>query len=142
MGVSTFSGPLRVGRREATVGVVPAVRMLDLVPLAQANTDLTLALPKCRILRFSVQTRTAFTGTTVVLNLGTAAGGAQLVSAANIKAAGVVDGLTIVGDGVPSLFEFTGGTLFARIVQTAPETAVGLATLIVEYLPLDEALAA
>lgn len=140
MGASTFSGPLRAGR-PAVVGEVKLVRLLDLVPQAAANTDLTLALPRCRILRFVVATRTAYTGTTVTLSLGTAAGGAQLVNAANIKAQGVVDGLTIVATGVPTMHAFTGGTLHARIAQTG-ETAVGLATLFVEYIALDEVGAA
>jgi hypothetical protein len=140
MARTTFRGPLQVGPG-TLVGLTKLVRTLDLVPAASANTDLTLAMPRCRILRFSSFTRTAFTGTTVVLDLGTTAGGAELVNDAAIKAAGAIDGMTLVAGGIPSLYEFTGGTLFARIVQTGP-TAVGLATLFVEYIPLDDVLAA
>lgn len=133
MATSTFRGPLQQGL-PSLIGGVPAWRSLDLVPLAAANTDLTLAMPRCRILRFLVMTRTAFTGATVALSLGTAAGGAQLVSAADIKAQGLINALTAVAAGVPTLYDFTGGTLYARLAQGTP-TAVGLATLFVEYLP-------
>jgi len=140
MANTTFRGPLRVGFG-SNIGVVSLIRSLDLVPLAAANTDLTLTLPRCRILRMRTMTHVAYTGTTVVLDLGSTVGGAEFVNDAAIKAIGVIDPLTVVAAGAPALYNFTGGTLYARIVQTG-QTNVGLATLFVEYIPLDDVLAA
>jgi hypothetical protein len=140
MATSTFRGPLRVGPPSA-IGVVSCVRQLDLVPLAAANTDLQLVMPRCQILGFTQMTRTAYTGATVALSLGITPGGAEIVSAADIRAQGFRQPLTVVATGVPLLFNFTGGTLFARLAQTTP-TAVGLGALFVEYIPLDDILAA
>jgi hypothetical protein len=98
--------------------------------LAQANTDFTVPVQDpARIFRATMLTTTAFTGATVALSLGSSAGGAQIVNAADVKAAGAA-ALTLVGTAGWSL---TGGTLFGRMAQTTP-TNVGAGTLIVEFI--------
>jgi hypothetical protein len=117
--------------RGSTAGTGVVARTLSLVPTAALTTDLTLAVPNpVAILRASIFTTTAYTGNTVTLQLGTTVGGVDLMAAASIKAAGNVFA-TLVG---PANANVVGGTLFARITQTATATAVGAATLILEYL--------
>lgn len=132
MGASTFSGPLRVGNADTVVGTVPVARTLALTPTAAANTDLTLAMPAgYGLLRITFYTTTAYTGSTVTAQVGTAAGGTQVVAATNIKAAGVVSAVIAIANPLA----MTDQTLFVRIVQTGA-TAVGAGTMVVEYLPI------
>lgn len=140
MANTTFQGPVRVGR-QPNVGILSAFRQLELPVTAVANTDLTLYLPKCQILSFQENTRVAYTGATVALSIGNTVGGAQMVSAADIKALGVRNPLTVVAAGAPLLYAWPGGDLNIRIAQGTP-TAVGNGTLFVEYLPLEDSLAA
>ena len=118
------------GARIGAGGARPVLgATISLVPLAQANTDFTLAIPSgCTILRATTDTTLAYTGTTVTLQLGSTAGGSELVAAVSIKAAGRVSHTLVA----PTT-GFGTGTLFARMVQTGP-TAVGAGNLVIEYL--------
>jgi hypothetical protein len=133
MATSTFSGPLRIGNSDTVVGVVPAARTLSLVPTANINTDLTLAMPaQYGTLRITFYTTTAYTGATVNVQVGTTSGGSEVVGATNIKSAGVVSGTIAIAN--PT--SMTATTLFVRIVQTATVTAVGAGQMVIEYLPI------
>lgn len=112
------------GARPMMVGVIP------LVPVAQANTDFTLTVPTgITVVRATTITSTAFTGNTVTVQLGSTAGGTELVAAVSCKAQGLV-AHTLVAP----LVNFGTGTVFARLVQTAAFTAVGAGFTIIEYL--------
>jgi hypothetical protein len=128
---TTFSGPIRVGNRDKGAGIVIASRTIDLVPTANANTDLSTYLPPCaQIVRASVLTGTAFTGATVTAQLGTTPGGSEIASATNVKSTGPV-ALTLNQAGIN---EAGDKQVYARIAQTTP-TAVGFARLVIEYIP-------
>lgn len=131
MSRTTFSGPVSIGNRDLGAGTLVASRSTTITVTAVANTDFTEYLPTtATILRATVVTSTAFTGATVTLQIGTAVGGAQVVAATDIKAAGAVS-LTYTAAG----FALTGAqTLYIRVVQTTP-TAVGAAKLLLEYIP-------
>lgn len=133
MGTATFSGPLRVGQNDGVNGIVPAVRTINIAATAVANTDFTIAMPPgYQLLRITVYNTTTYTGATVTLSVGTAAGGAQIVNAHNILPAGVHT-TTIVSSFNPT--NVTSQTLFLRIAQTTP-TAVGASVVVFEYIPL------
>lgn len=119
------------GARLGAGGARPLMAgVISLVPVAQANTDFTLTIPTgITAVRATTITSTAFTGNTVTLQLGSTAGGTDLVAAVSVKAAGLV-AHTLVAP----LVNFGTGTLFARLVQTATFTAVGAGTTILEYL--------
>lgn len=135
MAVTTFSGPLRVGNSDTAPGTVSAVRVLPITVTATPNTDLTIAMPTGYMLqRIVTYTTTAFTGATVTAQVGTAAGGAQVVAAANIKAAGTVAHALVAGF-LGTAMNMTATTLYVRVVQTT-ETAVGAATMVFEYVPI------
>jgi hypothetical protein len=133
MTTTHFTGPLEIGA-SASAGRPVETRVLSLVPTAATTTDLTLALPACRILNFRQRTTTAFTGNTVTLALGSTAGGAEFVAATDIKAKAANRTLTQVDTAADSLAAFAGGTLYARIAQTATVTAVGAGELVVEFV--------
>jgi hypothetical protein len=119
----------------SAVSVAPQVaqlsRSLDIAVTATANTDLTIPnVPPCVIRNVSTITTTAFTGNTVTAQVGTAAGGVQIVAAVSVKSAGIVNHTVVAAGAV-----FAGGTLHVRIVQTATETAVGAATMVVDFIP-------
>ena len=140
MGRSTFLGPLQQGR-PTTIGIVPAVRSLLLPVTAIANTDLILTIPKAQILGFRQLTGVAYTAATIAMSLGTTVGGAEIASAIDIKAQAYRNTLALVATGVPTLLAWPGGSLYVRLAQGTP-TATGSGTLFVDYLPLDEGLAA
>ena len=132
MANTTFSGPLRVGQADTVVGVVPVARTLSLVPTAAANTDLTLAMPAgYGLLRITFYTTTAYTGTTITAQVGTTAGGSEVVAAVSIKSAGVVSATIAIAN--PT--SMTAANLFVRLAQTGA-TAVGAGQMVVEYLPI------
>lgn len=133
MGTATFSGPLRVGANDGPNGVVTVVRTINIAATAVANTDFTIAMPAgYQLLRIVNYNTTTYTGTTVNLSVGTAVGGAQIISAHDIKPAGVHP-MTIVSTFNPT--NVTNQTLFLRIAQTGP-TAVGASVVVFEYVPL------
>jgi hypothetical protein len=136
MSKTGFSGPLEIGEG-GTIGRPSEVIAVPLSVLAQANTDFTVALPRCRVLRITQRTNTAYTGTTVTLQLGTTAGGQEVVAAGDIKAQAAARALTLVAAAAPGLSDF-GGTLFGRLAQTGP-TAVGAGEMYVEFVRLGDA---
>jgi hypothetical protein len=124
---------LRVLAASATAVTVTAPSIQSqAIPMpvtAVANTEFTLTLPPCTIVRAQTVTTTAYTGNTVTAQLGTTLGGVDIVAATTIKAAGIF-AHTVVAAGA----KFAGGTVFVRVAQTATLTAVGLGTLSVEYV--------
>lgn len=124
---------LRVVSATATAVAVMFPRVesqaIALPVTAVTNTDFTLPLPPCTIMRATTMTTTAYTAATITAQLGTTSGGVDIVAAASIKSAGVV-AHTVIGTAAL----FAGGTLFVRLVQGTP-TAVGAGVLSVEYVP-------
>lgn len=102
---------------------------------AVANTDFSLSLPPgAAILSANFYTTTAFTGTTVTIQLGSTLGGVDYVAATNIKPAGVVAlALSTTAPASIGNLSATLPNVFARIVQTGP-TAVGAGSLVIEYV--------
>lgn len=146
MAATHFSGPLAVAAGSLTLGEGPieigtgaaATRPVEVITLslpvtAVANTDLTLTLPACRILRVTQRTTTAYTGNTVTIQVGTAAAGQEVVAAVSIKTK-ANRALTLVDASADALAAFAGGTIYVRIVQTATETAVGAGELMIEFV--------
>ena len=110
-----------------------AGRTISLVPTAAANTDLTIPIPAGHVLRILQRTTTAYTGATATVQVGTTAGGAEVVAAADIKAV-ASRALTLVDANTASFTPLAASTLYVRIAQTTP-TAVGAGLLIIEFLP-------
>lgn len=135
MAYSTFTGPLRVGTGD-NAGTVFAARTLAIAVTATANTDLTLTMPRGKLVTLLVLTGTAFgAATDATIQIGTTVGGVDYVAAQTIKAAAKVS-LTFAAAllAFPTLSE--GATLYVRIVQTGTASATGAANLIVEYIPI------
>lgn len=120
------------GQAALTPGSI-AARSVALVPTAAASTDLTLTVPVGHMLRISERTTTGFTGTTVTVQVGTTAGGADVVAATDIKAV-ASRALTLVDANTASFTPLPAGTLYVRIAQTG-QTAVGAGQLIFELSP-------
>ncbi len=131
MAASNFSGPLVVTGDGVSTQPVE-VLVVPLAVTAVANTDLSFVLPPCRILRMTERTNVAFTGNTVTIQAGSTAGGVDYVAAVDVKAVGT-RALTLVAAGSAALDAVAGGTVHARIVQTATFTAVGSGVLLVEF---------
>lgn len=135
MSKTGLSGPLEIGE-PGTIGRPVETIAVPLSVLAQASTDFTVALPRCRVLRATQRTNTAYTGTTVSLQLGTTAGGQEVVAAVDVKAQAAARALTLVATAAPGLSDFS-GTLFGRLAQTGP-TAVGGGELYIEFVRLGD----
>lgn len=105
---------------------------LAIAVTAVTNTDFTLVLPPCTLLRATTRTSTAFGAVTdAQISVGTsAAGSAELVAAVSVKAAGTVAHTVIAAASV-----FAGGTVYVRIAQSGGNSATGAATLVLEYAP-------
>lgn len=143
MANTQFSGPVysnngfRVGSYASgvvasPVATVGASQIQALTVTATANTDVTMSIPAgARILNFVVYTTTAFTGGTTTIALGSASGGAQYVAATAITNAGVVT-LSPASTAPAGMLSFP-GTLYIRINQGGTPTAVGAATIAVQY---------
>lgn len=136
MAKTGLSGPVEIGE-VGTIGRPVEMIAVPLSVLAQANTDFTVALPRCRVLRATQRTVTAFTGTTVSLALGSTAGGVEVVAAADVKAQSSARALTLVATAASALSDFS-GTLFGRLAQTGA-TAVGAGELYIEFVRLGDA---
>jgi hypothetical protein len=125
-----------VDKTTGIAGKVQSVVRLALPVTAVANTDFTLSIPPgATIAALTVYTTTAYTASTdAQVSIGNAAGGAQYVAAVSVKAIGVY-GLTFVGTAAAAFLAAPAGSpnLFVRIAQTGTATAVGAATLVVEY---------
>jgi hypothetical protein len=158
MGTSTFSGPLQAGTvRQGPYENVSPVELTAALPVtvtAALTTDLgPIYIPaNSTVTVIQAFTGTAFTGGTVVLNVGSALGGAQYVSAQDIKAAGAVNCTLVAaglgtyataGSGLMNTAADTTATaanngistsaIYVRITQTATVTAVGAATIVIKY---------
>lgn len=135
MAASTFSGPLRVGNASAA-GVVHAVMAIPLPVTAVPDTDLTIQMPPgvASLLRITVYTTTAYTGNTVTAQVGTTVGGTDIVAAVSIKAAATVACTLVAANLGVAMALPSGSVLYVRISQTT-ETAVGAATMVVEFIP-------
>ena len=116
------------GQAALTPGSI-AARVVSLVPTAAASTDLTAG----HLLRMSERTTVAYTGTTVTVQVGTTAGGVDVVAATDIKAI-ASRALTLVDASTAAFTPLPAGTLYVRIAQTG-QTAVGAGQLIFELLP-------
>ena len=111
------------------------VQTLALPVTAVTNTDYTMSLPPGGILHSAkVYTTTAYTGTTANISLGSAAAGAQYVTAVSIASVGLVT-LTLVASAAAAFLSFPTGSpnLFIRIAQSTTPTAVGAGSLILTY---------
>lgn len=118
----------------ATAGQPMLVRTKDITVTAATNTDLTLTVPKCKIITLIVFTSTAFgAATDATLQIGSTSTGSEYVAAVSIKAAGKL-ALTFASalGAYPTITE--GSTLYLRVVQSGTLSATGAATLVVEYL--------
>jgi hypothetical protein len=121
--VSGIAGNVRVAQRISAT--VTAVANTDLPPLSIP--------PGATILGITAYTTTAFTaGTDAKLEAGISAGDATYVAATSIKALGVV-AMTLASATLAAMGA-TLPNLFIRIVQSGTPTAVGAATIVVEYL--------
>ena len=140
-----FQGKIKVGQfwlgrggyadaMSGIIGVSDFSQKLLLPVTAVANTDFTLSLPPGGCLFSAVVfTTTAYTGTTVTVQLGLSAGDASYVAATTIKAIGMFP-LTLVqaaGAG-PAIMPNASPNLFIRVVQTGA-TAVGSSFLVISY---------
>lgn len=118
------------------IGAQPVtVQKLSLPVTAVANTDFTVSAPAGKtLLRATVYTGTAYTaGTDAKIEIGTSAGDQSYVAAATIAAIGV-HALTLVAAGAAALASLPATpNLFVRVVQSGSATAVGAATLVLEY---------
>jgi hypothetical protein len=111
------------------------VQRLSLPVTAITNTDFTLSVPTgATIITIAVYTTTAYTGTTANISIGNVAAGAQYVAATDIHAVGVVQ-LVLANTAAAALLSMPAGTpnVFIRIAQGATPTAVGAATLVIDY---------
>jgi hypothetical protein len=113
---------------------VQVAQRLAATVTAVANTDYTMSLPTgATILGITVYTTTAFLAATdAKFQAGNAAGDASYVAGTSIKAAGVV-AMVLAGAAQGAMPAGT-PNLFMRIVQTGAASAVGAATIIVDYL--------
>lgn len=131
---ATATGSVTVTSPTGSAAAVQAAQRIAATVTAVANTDFTLNIPTgATILGVTVYTTTAFTGTTAMLQAGSAVGGATYIGPISIQALGVY-ALTLASTG-PAQGSMPAGTpnYFIRIVQTGP-TAVGAATIVVDYL--------
>jgi hypothetical protein len=114
-----------------------ASQRLAMTVTAVANTDFTLSLPTgATISSMKAFTGTAFTAVTdAKVSVGISAGDASYVALTSIAAIGIVT-LALVNAAAAGLLSLPAGSpnLFVRIVQTGGSTAVGAATLIVDFV--------
>lgn len=158
MGTSTFSGPLVAGTvRQGAYVNANAVQLAEIVPIsvtAALTTDIgPVYIPaNSTVIGMTTFTGTAFTGATVTISIGSTLGGAEYVAATTIKAAGtfahtLVSGAlgnaATAGSGLmntasdTTISPLAGAPttpIYVRITQTATVTAVGAATLVIQYV--------
>ena len=145
-----FSGKVKIGQlylgavgitdsASGIAGKMDYFQRLALPVTAVTNTDYTLAVPTgATIIEILVYTTTAYTGTTANISIGNVAAGAQYVAATDIHAIGVVQ-LTLVNAAAAALLAMPAATgtppanVFIRIAQSTTPTAVGAATLVINY---------
>lgn len=101
---------------------------------AVANTDYpALKIPTgAAIASMIVYTTVAYTGGSALLTIGSAAGGAQYVASVSIANIGVVN-LTLVNAAAAAFLSAPAAGFFVRVNQSSAPTAVGAATLVIDY---------
>ena len=158
MGTSTFSGPIQSGtvRQGAytNTGAVQLAETLSIQAVAALTTDYgPLYLPaNSTVIAMTTFTGTAFTGATATISVGSTLGGAEYVAATTVKAAGTFAHTLVAGAlgdkatagsglmNTPANSTISGlagaptTPIYVRITQTATTTAVGTATLVVQYV--------
>ena len=158
MGTSTFSGPLQAGTiRQGQYSNVEPVKLaaaLNIQAVAALTTDYgPIYIPAgSTVVAMTTYTGTAFTGATATIAIGSTVGGGEYVAATTVKAAGtfahtLVSGALgsfgTAGSGlmntatdatVSALAGAPTTPLYVRITQTATTTAVGTATLVIQYI--------
>lgn len=136
---TTYSGPIRVNGSTGKVdpATLLATREVTIAVAAQANTDFSFAVPKCRITRATTHTTVAFgAATDATLQLGSTVGGAEYVAPVSIKNQGSVQH-ALVASGLAGLMNLAeGATIRGRIVQTGAPSATGSALLFLTLVPL------
>lgn len=128
-----------VDANSGTSGSLQGMLRIPIQAVAALTTDYSGAVPPgATILSAAFYCSTAFTGATVTLMLGNAAGNASYVAAVDIKTPGIaVTPLTMLNAqagaflAMPALV--SGKNLWARITQTATTTAVGTGAVVIEY---------
>jgi hypothetical protein len=128
------------GLIDGTTGIKASAvvaQRLAMTVTAVANTDFTMSVPPgASITSIKVFTGTAFTAVTdAQLSVGVSAGDASYVALTSIKALGLVN-MALVAAAAAALASAPAGSpnLFIRIVQTGTPSAVGAATLVVDYV--------
>ena len=119
-------------------GSTVVAQRLAMTVTAVATTDFpAMSIPKgATLLRAFVYTGTAFTaGTDCKISIGTSAGDQSYVAQASVAAIGIVE-LTLVNAAAATLLAaITAPQFFVRLTQSGTATAVGAATLVLEYAP-------
>lgn len=107
---------------------------LALPVTAVANTDYpALKIPPgAAIASMIVYTTTAYTGGSALLTIGSAAGGAQYVASVSIASIGVIN-LTLVNAAAAAFLSAPAAGFFVRVNQSSAPTAVGAATIVIDY---------
>lgn len=158
MGTSTFSGPIQSGtvRQGAysNIGAVQLAETLSIQAVAALTTDYgPIYLPaNSTVIAMTTFTGTAFTGATAAITIGSTVGGAEYVASTTVKAAGTFAHTLVAGalgdkatagsglmntaanSTVSGLAGAPTTPIYVRITQTATTTAVGTATLVVQYV--------
>lgn len=158
MGTSTFSGPIQSGtvRQGAysNIGAVQLAETLSIQAVAALTTDYgPIYLPaNSTVIAMTTFTGTAFTGATAAITIGSTVGGAEYVASTTVKAAGTFAHTLVAGalgdkatagsglmntaanSTVSGLAGAPTTPVYVRITQTATTTAVGTATLVVQYV--------
>lgn len=159
MGTSTFSGPLVTGtvRQGAYHNAYP-VQLAAVLPIAVTATATTDLGPIYIPANSTVIGMTSFTGTAftasgaVTITIGSTLGGAEYVASTTIKAAGTfahtlvagaLGDVATAGSGlmntasnstVSGLAGSPTTPIYVRVTQAGTATAVGAATLVVQYI--------
>lgn len=118
-------------------GRVQTAQRIAVAVTAVANTDIApISLPQgATIESIRVYTTTAFTAVTdAQISVGATAGGQDYVALTTIKALGIYSP-ALVNAGAAALSAMPAPpNLFIRIVQTGTASAVGAATVVINYL--------
>jgi hypothetical protein len=157
MSTSTVSGPVLTGTvRQGAYTNTGSVRLSDAL-LVQAVAALTtdygpFYIPaNSTVTGISTYTGTAFTGATAAITIGSTLGGAEYVASTTVKAAGTfphtlvagaLGDIATAGSGLmntpadATISNLAGARttpIYVRITQTATTTAVGTATVVIQY---------
>jgi hypothetical protein len=128
------SGGKLVDAGSGIFGFPHFAQKLAIIPTAVAATNFTMSIPPGSTINgITVFTTVAFTGGSALLLVGSAAAGAQYVASVSIASVGIIK-TTLIGTATGLAAMPTGSpNLFFDFSQTSAPTAVGAATVIVEY---------